>query len=193
MAPLASLCSQPLGIGFGGPAWPLGVGSKPATRPPHPSSGAPDPTPGELRGPRPTTCPARAGAGPVAPHPMLQTYAPILILAVLVAGFALASLVLSDLLGKKRRSIGKADAYESGMDPRGSARLRLSIHFYLVAVLFILFDVESIFLIPWAATVRGLSAQGLGPVMFFEVLAFVGVLALGLAYVWRKGGLEWDR
>ncbi len=124
---------------------------------------------------------------------MLQTYAPILILAVLVAGFAVASLVLSDLLGKKRRSIGKAGAYESGMDPRGSARVRLSIHFYLIAVLFILFDVESIFLIPWAATVRGLSAQGLGPVMFFEVLAFVGVLALGLAYVWRKGGLEWDR
>ena len=124
---------------------------------------------------------------------MLQTYAPILILAVLVAGFAIASLVLSDLLGKKRRAIGKADAYESGMDARGSARLRLSIHFYLVAVLFILFDVESIFLIPWAATVRGLSAQGLGPVMFYEVLVFVGVLALGLAYVWRKGGLEWDR
>ena len=124
---------------------------------------------------------------------MLQNYAPILILALVVAGFAIANLIISDVLGKKRRAIGKADAYESGMDPQGSARVRLSIHFYLIAVLFILFDVESIFLIPWAATVRSLSAQGLGPVMFFEVLAFVGVLAVGLAYVWRKGGLEWQR
>jgi NADH-quinone oxidoreductase subunit A len=124
---------------------------------------------------------------------MLRNYAPILILALVVVGFAIVNLIISDLLGKKRRAIGKADAYESGMDPKGSARVRLSIHFYLIAVLFILFDVESIFLSPWAATVKEFAAEGLGPVMFFEVLAFVGVLAVGLAYVWRKGGLEWDR
>ena len=124
---------------------------------------------------------------------MLQSYAPILVLALVVAGFAIASLILSDLLSRKRRAIGKADAYESGMDPKGSARLRLSIHFYLVAVLFILFDVESIFLVPWAVASRALAEQGAGHVVFFEILAFVGVLGVGLAYVWRKGGLEWDR
>ena len=124
---------------------------------------------------------------------MLESYAPILIYAAVVIGFAVANLVISDLLGRKRRTIDKDRPYESGMTPEGSARVRLSIHFYLVAVLFILFDVESIFLIPWAATVKEFAAEGLGPVMFFEVLAFVGVLAVGLAYVWRKGGLEWDR
>ena len=124
---------------------------------------------------------------------MLERYAPILILLALVARFAIANLIISDVLGKKRRAIGKGNPYESGMDPRGSARVRLSIHFYLVAVLLILFDVEAIFLIPWAASARWLSEHGVGQVVFFEVLAFVLVLGVGLAYVWRKGGLEWDR
>jgi NADH-quinone oxidoreductase subunit A len=124
---------------------------------------------------------------------MLESYVPILILALLVAGFAGGSLVLSDVLGKKRRSVGKSDAYESGMDARGSARIRLSIHFYLIAVLFILFDVESIFLVPWAVASRTLAEQGVGGIVFYEILAFVTVLGVGLAYVWRKGGLEWDR
>ena len=102
-------------------------------------------------------------------------------------------MVLSDVLGKKRRSVGKSDAYESGMDAQGSARIRLSIHFYLIAVLFILFDVESIFLVPWAVASRTLAEQGVGAIVFYEILAFVSVLGVGLAYVWRKGGLEWDR
>jgi NADH-quinone oxidoreductase subunit A len=124
---------------------------------------------------------------------MLTDYAPILILALLVLGFAVGNLVLSDVLGRKRRAVGKAMAYESGMEPVGGARLRLSIHFYLVAVLFILFDVESIFLIPWAVAAKGFSAAGIGGLVFLEVLVFVVVLAVGLAYVWRRGGLEWDR
>ncbi len=124
---------------------------------------------------------------------MLIQYLPIFVLALVVVGFALSNLVLSDVLGKKRRSIGKADVYESGMDPVGGARLRQSIHYYLVAVLFILFDVESIFLIPWAAAGKQLAAMGLGDLVFYQVLIFVGTLGLGLAYVWRKGGLEWDR
>ncbi len=124
---------------------------------------------------------------------MLESYAPILIYAAVVAGFAVASLVISDLLGRKRRAIGKDRPYESGMTPQGSARVRLSIHFYLVAVLFILFDVESIFLVPWAVSARALTAAGVGGIVFAEVALFVGVLAIGLVYVWRKGGLEWDR
>lgn len=124
---------------------------------------------------------------------MLLDYAPILLLVVMVLGFAVGNLILSDLLGKRRRSIGKGEAYESGMQPIGDARLRLSIHFYLVAVLFILFDVESIFLIPWAVAARELAEAGLGRVVLIEVIVFVAILAVGLVFVWRKGGLEWDR
>jgi len=119
---------------------------------------------------------------------MLRDYAPILLLFLVVVAFAGISLLLSDLLGKKRKSIEKGKAYESGMDPIGDARLRLSIHFYLVAVLFILFDVELIFLVPWAV-----SAPALGPVGFWMVGSFLLVLIVGLFYEWRVGGLEWDR
>jgi NADH-quinone oxidoreductase subunit A len=124
---------------------------------------------------------------------MLNDYAPILVLTVMVLGFAAGNLVISDVLGRRRRAIGKADPYESGMAPVGSARLRLSIHFYLVAVLFILFDVESIFLIPWAVSARELSELGVGHIVLTEIVVFMVVLGVGLAYVWRKGGLEWDR
>jgi len=124
---------------------------------------------------------------------MLQSYAPILVLLALVGGFALVNLVVIPLLGRKRRNVGKSDAYECGMQAEGSPRIRLSIHFYLVAVLFILFDVESVFLLPWAAAAKSFRAAGVGLFVFGEVAAFVLMLVLALAYVWRKGGLEWDR
>ena len=126
-------------------------------------------------------------------QPLLQSYAPILILLGLVLGFALVNIAISELLGRKRRAIGKGEAYECGLDPVGGARLRLSIHFYLVAVLFILFDVESLLLIPWAVTARAFAEAGVGGVVFAEICVFVAVLGVGLAYVWRKGGLTWDR
>ena len=124
---------------------------------------------------------------------MLLHYAPILVLLALVVGFAVVSIGLSELLGAKRRVVGKADAYECGMDPVGNARVRLSIHFYLVAVLFILFDVEVVFLVLWAVGAREFTAAGVGTLVFTEVFVFVGLLALALAYIWRKGGLDWDR
>jgi NADH-quinone oxidoreductase subunit A len=124
---------------------------------------------------------------------MLKSYAPILVLLALVGAFALVNLVVIPLLGRKRRNIGKGEAYECGMEPQGSPRIRLSIHFYLVAVLFILFDVESVFLLPWAAAAKSFRESGVGLFVFGEVLAFVLILVLALAYVWRKGGLEWDR
>ena len=124
---------------------------------------------------------------------MLRDYAPILILILIAFAFAVGNLVISDVLGRKRRTIGKGTPYESGMTPEGGARIRLSIHFYLVAVLFILFDVESIFLIPWAASAKELVELGVGGVVLGEILVFVTVLGVGLAFVWRKGGLEWDR
>jgi NADH-quinone oxidoreductase subunit A len=124
---------------------------------------------------------------------MLIDYAPILVLFVVVALFALGNVVVSELLGTRRPAVGKSSAYECGMGSVGNARLRLSIHFYLVAVLFILFDVESLLLIPWAVSARALAAAGAGGIVFAEVMAFVVVPAVGLAFVWRKGGLEWDR
>ena len=112
----------------------------------------------------------------------------------LVLGFAVFNLILSDFLGSKRRTVGKGEAYECGLGSYGRhARIRLSIHFYLVAVLFILFDVESLLLLPWAVSARELGELGAGGLVFAEIAGFVAVLGLGLAYVWRKGGLTWDR
>ena len=124
---------------------------------------------------------------------MLNDYLPILIMVAAVLGFGLVNLILTDVLGARRRAVGKADPYECGMAPTGTARMRLSIHFYLVAVLFILFDVESLMLLPCAVAAKSMSAAGVGGIVFKEVVAFAVVLGLGLAYVWRKGGLEWDR
>ena len=124
---------------------------------------------------------------------MLSDYGPILLLLGVVLAFAVGNVVLSELLGKKTKAIGKSDAYECGMGSIGGARLRLSIHFYLVAVLFILFDVESLLLIPWAVAAKDFAAAGVGTIVLTEVLGFVAVLGVGLAYVWRKGGLTWDR
>jgi NADH-quinone oxidoreductase subunit A len=124
---------------------------------------------------------------------MLNDYAPILILLGIVAAFVVVMTLVSDLLGRKRLNREKDSAYECGMDAQGAARVRISIHFYLVAVLFILFDVEALFLVLWASTAQEFKAAGMGGLVFAEVVAFVAVLALALAYVWRKGGLEWDR
>lgn len=124
---------------------------------------------------------------------MLQSYAPVLVLFVLVTAFAVGNVILSEFLGRTRRSVGKGSAYECGMGAVGNARLRLSIHFYLVAVLFILFDVESLLLIPWAVSARAFHDAGVGGVVLAEVLGFAAVLGVGLLYVWRKGGLTWDR
>ena len=124
---------------------------------------------------------------------MLTNYAPILVLLGLVLAFAAGNMVVSVLLGRRLRNRAKDTAYECGMQPEGSARVRLSIHYYLVAVLFIVFDVEALFLILWATSARELATAGVGLPVFLSVAAFVLVLALTLAYEWRKGGLEWDR
>jgi NADH-quinone oxidoreductase subunit A len=124
---------------------------------------------------------------------MLQDYAPILLLLGMVGVFAVANLLLSELVGRKRKVVGKGGAYECGMEPVGTARLRLSIHFYLTAVLFILFDVEGIFLMLWSTAAKSFQAAGAGGLVFAEILVFVAMLVVALVFVWRKGGLEWDR
>ena len=117
---------------------------------------------------------------------MFLSYLPILFLTLLAAGFALATLLLSSVLGPRRPSLDKLSPYECGIDPVGSARDRFSVKFYLVAMLFIVFDIEIVFLYPWAVILNSLGLFGL-----VEMIFFLGILLIGLLYVWKKGGLEW--
>ena len=117
----------------------------------------------------------------------LEGYAPLLIYlagAVIVAG-ALVS--LSSLIGWRRPSRVKQQAYECGVTPTGDAREPFSVKFYLVAMLFILFDIEAIFLYPWAYVFRSLSWAG-----FYEMMVYVGILLAGYVYLWKKGALDWN-
>jgi len=118
---------------------------------------------------------------------MIETYLPIF--AVLAAALAFGLLMgkINELLGPRRTSEEKTSTYESGMEPVRSARERFSVKYYLVAVLFILFDIEIVFLYPWAVSYRSLGIQG-----FVVMFVFIAVLLIGYIYVWRKGALEWD-
>lgn len=117
----------------------------------------------------------------------LEGYAPLLIYlaeAVIVAG---ALVTLSSLVGWRRPSRVKQQAYECGVTPTGDAREPFSVKFYLVAMLFILFDIEAIFLYPWAYVFRSLSWAG-----FYEMMVYVGILLAGYVYLWKKGALDWN-
>jgi NADH-quinone oxidoreductase subunit A len=112
---------------------------------------------------------------------------------VVAAGFALTFVGLSTLVGQRKRTRTKLMPYECGKDPVGSARERFSVKFYLIAMIFILFDIEVIFLVPWAVVFRRLSAPeyGLANVVFFEMIIFIALLAAGLIYVIKKGAFDW--
>ena len=113
------------------------------------------------------------------------------ILVVLVMGAGI--LVVNRLLGPRRTNPVKQGTFECGSDPIGSARARFSVKFYLVAIFFIVFDIESVFMYPWAALFREMLVEpGLGLVTLGEMFVFVGILAAGLAYVWRRGALDWE-
>jgi NADH-quinone oxidoreductase subunit A len=119
---------------------------------------------------------------------MLSAWAPILIFLMLVTGFALVSVIGSLILGMRKPTPEKMAPYECGMQPVGTARERFSVKFYLVAMLFLLFDIEAVFLFPWAVVYRDLKLFG-----FFEMLLFIAVVLAGYIYVWKKGALEWER
>jgi NADH-quinone oxidoreductase subunit A len=118
---------------------------------------------------------------------MLGTYLPILLLVIVAIGFGLCSLVFSSLIGQKKSTPLKLSPYESGCEPVGTARERFSIKFYLIAMLFILFDIEAVFLYPWAILYKKLGLFGLVEMGVFIVILFVGYI-----YVWKKGALEWE-
>jgi NADH-quinone oxidoreductase subunit A len=112
---------------------------------------------------------------------------PILALFVVAVAFGGAAVLLSSFLGPRRSNKIKDAAYECGIDPVGNARLRFSVKYYIIAMLFILFDIEAIFLYPWAVMFQQLRLFGL-----LEMFTFLGFLILGYIYLWRRGALEWD-
>lgn len=117
---------------------------------------------------------------------MLPAYVPVLILSAVALGFALFTLGLSQLLGRPRPNPAKSSVYECGVPPIGTARERFPIKFYLVCMLFILFDVDAAFLYPWALIFKSLGLFGL-----VEMGVFIVLLGGGFAYAWKVGALDW--
>lgn len=124
----------------------------------------------------------------------LNAYLPILLMFVVAAGFAVGNIALSTFVGQRKRTRTKLMPYECGKDPVGSARERFSVKFYLIAMIFILFDIELIFMMPWAVVFKSLSALGgqMRTVIFVEMMLFVVLLLVGYVYVWKKGLFEWS-
>ena len=122
------------------------------------------------------------------PSEYIQHYTVILMMAGVAALLAGAMLAFSRLLGQRRPTPRKLSPYECGMTPTGDARQRFSVKFYLVAMIFILFNVEIVFLYPWAIIFHELRMFG-----FIEMALFLGILLAGFAYLWKKGALDWSK
>jgi NADH-quinone oxidoreductase subunit A len=130
----------------------------------------------------------------------LSTYYPIFLFLLVILGFALSALLVTHILGPKRRTPIKLMPYESGMDPIGDARQRFDVKFYLIAILFLVFDVELLFLYPWAALYPWRSAPDepasalpveFQNVVFWEVLIFLLTVVVAYVYAWRRGVFRW--
>lgn len=125
-------------------------------------------------------------------YPYIWSYIPLVIQILFALGLALGMVGASYLVGKHKNSRTKLGAYECGMDPVGDARGRFTVRFYLVAMLFILFDVEAVFMLPWAVIYRRLPhLTGSRLFGFWEMIVYLGFVAVGLFYVWKKGILDW--
>ena len=121
------------------------------------------------------------------PETYPETYWPVLLQAIVAMAVATGMIGISYILGKKVRNRVKDMPYECGITPTGSARERFSVKFYLVGMLFILFDIEAIFLYPWAVVYRELKMFA-----FFEMFIFVVLVLAGFFYIWKKGALDWS-
>lgn len=124
-------------------------------------------------------------------------YAPIALMFLVAVGFGASQLLVTQLIGPRKRTATKLMPYESGKDPVGSARDRFSIKFYTVAVIFLLFDIEVLFIIPFAVAFKYLLGQeqlgvaAYGTIAFIEILIFIATLVVGYIYVWKKGTFDW--
>ena len=121
---------------------------------------------------------------------MLRDYIPILVMFTVVFGFATFSLVITHIVGQRRRGSVKLEPYESGMPPIDWTLGRIPVKYYLYAMFFIIFDVEVVFLYPWAVIFKDSVKEH--PFILIEMFIFLIVLIVGLVYIWRKGALEWE-
>lgn len=127
----------------------------------------------------------------------LMDYAPIAVMFIVAAGFGISQLLVTQLIGPRKRTATKLMPYESGKDPIGSARNRFSIKFYSVAVIFLLFDIEVLFMVPFAVAFKYLLAEqkisgiAFGTIAFLEILVFISTLIVAYIYVWKKGTFDW--
>jgi NADH-quinone oxidoreductase subunit A len=118
---------------------------------------------------------------------MFLSYLPIAVLIVISTGFAILVVALGHMFGPQNPTRTKQMPYESGVDPIGPGKRQIPVHFYLIAVLFILFDIEVIFFLPWAVVFKKLGLFGL-----IEMFVFIVILLVGYAFAWKKGALEWE-
>lgn len=127
----------------------------------------------------------------------IMDYAPIGIMFLIAVGFAASQLLVTQLIGPRKRTATKLMPYECGKDPVGGARDKFSVKFYTVAVIFLLFDIEVLFMVPFAVSFKNLLSQQqvtgtpYGTIAFIEILVFIATLVVGLVYVWRKGVFDW--
>src|SRR5689334_3106825 len=122
------------------------------------------------------------------PDNYFARYLPLLIHFLLAGALATGMVLLSWLIGQRKPTRAKLSPYECGMVPIGDARQRFSVKFYMVAMLFILFDVEAVFLYPWAIILKQLKMFG-----FWEMLVYIGIVLVGFWYIWKKGVLDWNQ
>jgi NADH-quinone oxidoreductase subunit A len=118
---------------------------------------------------------------------LLREYFPILVFLAVAGGIAIAMVAGSFLIARQRPNLAKLSPYECGFDPFDDARIRFDVRYYLVAILFIIFDLEVAFLFPWAVSLADLGAFG-----FWSMILFLAVLTIGFIYEWKKGALEWE-
>ena len=117
---------------------------------------------------------------------MIEAYVPVLLFMLVAIGFAIFTLMVSSLIQSSRYNQVKLEPYECGIEPATDARDRYSVRYYLIAMLFVIFDIETVFMFPWAVIMDELALFGL-----IEMLVFLFILVLGYVYAWRKGALEW--
>jgi NADH-quinone oxidoreductase subunit A len=121
---------------------------------------------------------------------MLEPYVPIVILILFVVANAILMIGISHVFSSYRRTPTKIAPYESGIPVLGDARERFSVRFYLVAMLFIVFDIETVFMIPWAVAFRQLAE--ISGVLIVEMFVFIAILGIGYIYIWKRGALQWE-
>ncbi len=125
------------------------------------------------------------------PDPYFSNYLPLLIHFMVAGALAGGMVLISWVIGQRKPTRAKMAPYECGMDPIGDARGRFSVKFYMVAMLFILFDVEAVFLYPWAIILKDLAIHKQGLFAISEMFVYIGIVLVGFFYIWKKGALDW--